>query len=101
MKATYNIKTRILEITGKEIKPFKVKIPKNEFYDYWNCVKDKKTGEALYDVNLFCDDFANDGGDEQNPKNYQAQYVNLTTDDKGIIQMGNDYQQLSLKVSVK
>ncbi len=101
MKATYNIKTRVLEITGKEILPFKVKVPKNQFEDYWNSVKEKKTGEPLYDVNLYFDDFDRDGANEQNPKNYQAQFVNLTTNDKGEILTGKDYQKLPLKVKVK
>lgn len=101
MKAKYNIKTRILEITGKEIKPFKVKVPKDQFEDYWSSVSDRKTGEPLYDINLYFDDFAEDGADEQNPKNYQAQFVNLEKNEKGEIIIGFDYQTLPLKVSVK
>lgn len=96
MKATYNLSTQVLEVTGKEIKPFKKKV--TEPHDYWNSVKDEKTGEPLYDINLFFDDFANDGGDENNHKNYQAQFVNLKKNDKGEILTGSNYQTMKLTV---
>jgi hypothetical protein len=59
-----------------------------------------KTGEPIYDVNLFFDDFANDGGDVNNPKNYQAQYVNLTKKG-GQYYVGNNYKTLPIEVVLK
>lgn len=99
LKATFNIVTKEFTVTGKGINPLKTIID-NEWEDYWDCVTSKETGEPIYDVNLFFDDFANDGGEESNPKNYQAQYVSLKKDGDNY-EVQSDYESLPLKVFVK
>lgn len=107
MKATFNLKTRILHVTGKEIESKTIRVPNRDAHDYWNSVRSKKTGEPLYDINLYMDDFVNDGkhpyGDDKNPKNWQAQFVDLIVDKKGKFgySTGNDWRILPLKVKRK
>ena len=98
MKATFNIKTKVFTVTGKEIMPFKTTI-QSDHDDYWDSVQSKKTGEPLYDINLYCDDFVGaDKFDDKNPKNYQAQFVNLILGGE-FTEVGNDYRNLPLKVT--
>jgi len=99
MKATFNIKTREFIVKGKDIETLQVIIPKNDD-DYWETLYDKKTDEPIFDVNIFFDDYANDGGDINNPKNYQAQYVKLIEDkhNEGYLTNDSNYQTLKLKV---
>jgi hypothetical protein len=98
MKAVFNIKTKVLTITGKEILPFQTTI-ECDHSDYWDSVTAKKTGEPLYDINIFCDDMVGTGVyDDTNPLNYSAQFVGLVLQD-GFITTGSDYQTLPLKVT--
>ena len=99
MKATFNLATKELVVTGESIETLTTIA--DEWEDYWDSVKDINTGEPLYDINLYFDDFANDGGDESNPANYQAQYVNLIKNEDGSYSVGKDYQSLELEVIAK
>lgn len=96
MKATYNLETRVLVVSGKEILPFTVIIPENEFYEYWDTVEDLN-GNSLYDINIWFDHFDDIDHSINNPKNWQAQYVDLIGEGDGI-RVGNDYRQLELTV---
>ena len=96
LTATFNLKTKEFIVKGKGIHTLKTIID-HDWEDYWDSVNSIKTGEPIYDVNLFFDDYANDGGDENNPKNYQAQYVNLTKKG-GQYYVGSDYTSLPLTV---
>lgn len=99
LTATFNIKTKEFTVEGEGIHMLKTVID-HEWEDYWDSVNCIETGEAIYDINLFFDDYANDGGDENNPLNYQAQYVSLTKKD-GNYEVGSDYEKLPLKVFVE
>jgi hypothetical protein len=103
MKATFNIKTRILNVSGKEIYSFRQRLKVNDCGDFWHSVMSKKTGKPIYDINLWHDDFAQDGGEWNNPKNWQAQFVDLIVDKKGRggYSTGNDWRPLPLKVKRK
>ncbi len=98
LKGVYNIKTKVFKVTGEEIEPLET-IALDE--DHWDSVISKETGEPLYDINIFFDDFAEDGGDENNPKNYQAQFVNLEKNGEGLTTTGHNYQTLPLEVIAK
>lgn len=100
MKATFNIKTKVLTVKGKEILPFQTTI-ESDHDDYWDSVTSKKTGEPLYDINIFCDDFVGTGEhDDTNPLNYSMQFVDLVLDGRdGFITVGSNYQNLPLKVT--
>lgn len=98
MKATFNIKTKEFTVKGKGIYTLKTVID-HEWEDYWDSVNSKKTGEAIYDINLFFDDLCDDNMDVNNPKNYSAQYVNLIRDKNGDLTVGYDYVTMPMKVS--
>jgi len=96
MKATYNLETRVLVVSGKEILPFTVIIPENEFYDYWDTVEDLN-GNPIYDINIWFDHFDDIDHSINNPKNWKAQYVDLIDEGDGI-KVGNNYRKLELTV---
>lgn len=99
-KATFNIKTKEFTVKGKGIDTLNTTVT-DGWEDYWDCVTDKKTGEPIYDVNLFFDDYSGDGGKVDNPKNYKAQYVALSFSEGGELEVkpNADYISLPLEVS--
>lgn len=96
MKATYNLETRVLVVSGKEILPFTAIVPENEFYEYWDTVVGLD-GNSLYDINIWFDHFDDTNHSINNPKNWQAQYVDLVGEGDDI-RVGDDYRQLELTV---
>ena len=54
--------------------------------------------EPLYDVNLSFDDYANDGGNVNNPANYQMQFVNLEKQQNGAYLMGLNFEGMKVKI---
>lgn len=95
MKATFNLKTKELIITGKEIEPFK-HIIEEGWEDFWHSVATKKTGEPLYDINLFIMD--DDKGD-MDINNYSLGYYNLVTDSSGQIHIDKFKDNIKLRVT--
>lgn len=97
MKATYNLETRVLVVSGREILPFTAIVPENQFYDYWDTVVGLD-GNSLYDINIWFDHFDDIDHSENNPKNWQAQYVDLVGEEDDI-RVGDDYRQMELIVT--
>ena len=102
MKATFNIKTRILHVTGKEIYSLRMRLKVGECGDWWHSVNSKETGNPIYDINLWHDDFVQDGGKWDNPKNWKMQYVGLRKNEKSIyLENDGDYKVMKMKVKRK
>jgi len=102
MKATFNIKTRILNVSGKEIYSFRQRLKVNDCGDFWHSVRSKKTGKPIYDINLWHDNFADDDGKWNNPKNWKMQKVSLLKKEGSkYLETGSDWEAIPLKVKRK
>jgi hypothetical protein len=105
MKATFNIKTRILNVSGKEIYSFRQRLKVNDCGDFWHSVMSKKTGKPIYDINLWHDSFVpsdNANVEWNNPKNWKIQKVSLLKQEGSkYLVTGNDWEVIPLKVKRK
>lgn len=97
LSAIYDRKTKTWSVTGETIKPFLYAHDIEQDGDVWHSVNCIKTGEPIFDINLWFDDSIEETNAEHNYdpysnfKNYGFQFVELEMVN-GTLTTGSNYR---------
>jgi len=103
LSAVYDRTSKIWSVTGENIKPFSYAHDIEQDGDVWHSVNCAKTGEPIFDINLWFDDSIDETNAEHNYdpysniKNYGFQFVELEMEN-GTLKTGSNFRSGNLQL---